>query len=190
MDLTCKQLEEKLEESYRVQHELENMLEEYQVNCKKNEEQIKAQNKKFHDLQKKYSNHDKERKELAEKAKRLETEKTNLSEKWIRLSAKNKQDEKSRQRLKELEKAATTLKSQLPRAGRCPVCTLIPPCKHYQRSEEIPAVKRLRAEEARAKEQRRNSPRVYKRRQQSQQEEEPLSDAQARIMKKFVRAMT
>ena len=50
MDLTCKQLEEKLEESYRVQHELENMLEEYQVNCKKNEEQIKAQNKKFHDL--------------------------------------------------------------------------------------------------------------------------------------------
>lgn len=94
------------------------------------------------------------------------------------------------QRLKELEKAATTLKSQLPRAGRCPVCTLIPPCKHYQRSEEIPAVKRLRAEEARAKEQRRNSPRVYKRRQQSQQEEEPLSDAQARIMKKFVRAMT
>lgn len=93
------------------------------------------------------------------------------------------------QRLKELEKAANSLKNTLPRTGRCPVCTLLPPCKHYNSSDDIPAVKKMKQEEARAREQRRNSPRVYKRRKKSEENLE-MTEAQAKIMKKFTRALT
>ena len=93
------------------------------------------------------------------------------------------------QRLKELEKAANSLKNTLPRTGRCPVCTLLPPCKHYNSSDDIPAVKKMKQEEARAREQRRNSPRVYKRRKKSEENLE-MTEAQAKIMKKFARALT
>jgi predicted nuclease with TOPRIM domain len=42
-------------------------------------------------------------KELMESVKRLETEKVKLSEKWIKLSAKNKNEDKLKQKIKELE---------------------------------------------------------------------------------------
>lgn len=47
-------LEERLEESYRSQHNLENLLEEYEVNMKRSEENFKLTNKKYNDLQKKF----------------------------------------------------------------------------------------------------------------------------------------
>lgn len=46
---------EKLEEAYQTQHELENIIEEYEVNMKKREEHMKRFNLKFQDLQRKYS---------------------------------------------------------------------------------------------------------------------------------------
>ncbi len=45
-----KELEEKLEASYRQQHHLENQLEEYEVNLKRSEEALKTHNKRFHEL--------------------------------------------------------------------------------------------------------------------------------------------
>ena len=42
------------------------------------------------------------------------------------------------QRLKEFEQAANHLKQNLSKSGRCPVCTLPPPCKHYKSSQDIP----------------------------------------------------
>ena len=49
--------------------------------------------------------------------------------------------------MKDLEKAANNLKNNLHKSGRCPICTLIPPCKHYKKSDDIPAVKKLKIEE-------------------------------------------
>ncbi len=50
-------------------------------------------------------------------------------------------------------------------------------------------MKKIKAEEARAREQRRNSPRVYKRKKG---EEEPLelNEMQSKMMKRFARAIT
>ena len=42
------------------------------------------------------------------------------------------------QRLSELKLAAFGMKGSLVSNGRCPKCTLKPPCKHYQSSEELP----------------------------------------------------
>jgi len=35
------------------------------------------------------------------------------------------------EKLKQLKQAATKLQSKLKKAGRCEICTLKPPCKHY-----------------------------------------------------------
>jgi len=100
-----KQLEEKLEEAHRAQHDLENVLEEYEVNYKKMEESVRQNNKKFHELQKKYGQAEQARKATEDKNKKLEADKTKLSEKWIRLSSKNKQEERQKSRIRELEQS-------------------------------------------------------------------------------------
>jgi hypothetical protein len=35
------------------------------------------------------------------------------------------------------------MKGNLVNKGRCPICTLKPPCKHYQSSNELPTVKEV-----------------------------------------------
>ena len=99
----CHLLEKRCEESYDIQHDMENALEEYEVNTKKWEEQLKTTSRKFQDLQRKYSTLTEEKRVMGDKMVKLEDDKTKLSEKWIKLSAKNKHDDKIRQRLKELE---------------------------------------------------------------------------------------
>jgi len=99
----CQTLELKCEEAYEVQHDMENALEEYEVNTRKWEEQIKNTNRKFQDLQRKHSSLIKEKRELNNKVAKLELDKCKLSEKWIKLSSKNKTDDKVRQKLKESE---------------------------------------------------------------------------------------
>jgi hypothetical protein len=44
-----------------------------------------------------------------------------------------------RQRMNELKNAALGMKGNLVQIGRCPKCTLKPPCKHYEKSEDIMA---------------------------------------------------
>ncbi|CAG9318320.1 unnamed protein product [Blepharisma stoltei] len=41
-------------------------------------------------------------------------------------------------RKKDLENAVENLKFKIGKEGRCPICTLKPPCKHYLSSDEIP----------------------------------------------------
>lgn len=96
-------LERKWEEAYEVQQELESALEEYDTNTHRWEDQLKSTNKSLQDLQRKCTNLEKQRDKLENKAEKLEHEKCKLSEKWIRLSAKNKNDDKIRNKLKEAE---------------------------------------------------------------------------------------
>ncbi|CAI2387632.1 unnamed protein product [Moneuplotes crassus] len=44
-----------------------------------------------------------------------------------------------KKRKEELKKASDTMKNKLVKTGRCPVCTLSPPCNHYATLEEIVA---------------------------------------------------
>ena len=69
------------------------------------EDQIKNTSRKFQELQRKYSTLERDKHSLETKTTKLEQEKWKLSEKWIKLSAKNKHDDKIRQRLKEWEQA-------------------------------------------------------------------------------------
>jgi len=41
---------------------------------------------------------------------------------------------------KEMEEAVVSMKVKITQEGRCPVCTLKVPCKHYSSSEEVPRV--------------------------------------------------
>ena len=44
------------------------------------------------------------------------------------------------QRINELKNAALGMKGSLVNNGRCPKCTLKPPCKHYEKSEDLPSL--------------------------------------------------
>ena len=44
------------------------------------------------------------------------------------------------QKLLELKAAALSMKGSLVSGGRCPKCTLKPPCKHFERAEELPSL--------------------------------------------------
>lgn len=96
-------LEKRCEEAYDIQHDMENALEEYEVNTKKWEEQLKNSSRRFQDLQKKHTQLEKEKLQLENKVAKLDLEKCKLSEKWIKLSSKNKNDDKVRLKLKEIE---------------------------------------------------------------------------------------
>lgn len=47
-------------------------------------------------------------------------------------------DKLEKQRINELKNAALGMKVNLVQNGRCPKCTLKPPCKHFERAEDIP----------------------------------------------------
>lgn len=97
------QLEERLEESYRQQHNLENIIEEYEVNLKRIEDNMKHTNKKFNELQRKHSLAEQQKRDLSCKMRKLEQDKNKISEKWVKLSARNKNEERQRSKLRELE---------------------------------------------------------------------------------------
>jgi hypothetical protein len=42
------------------------------------------------------------------------------------------------QKINELKMTALSMKGTLVATGRCPKCTLKPPCKHYERLEDLP----------------------------------------------------
>ncbi len=90
------ELQQKLENSCRRQHDIENILEEYEVAKNRQVHQAKEINKKFYDLQKKYVSADKERKELAQKLAALEKDKKSLTERWVRATSQARQDDKQR----------------------------------------------------------------------------------------------
>ena len=89
-------LQEKLESSCRRQHEIENILEEYEVAKNRQAHQAKEINKRFYDLQKKYAAADKERKEFSHKVTLLEKEKKSVTERWVRAASQAKQDDKQK----------------------------------------------------------------------------------------------
>lgn len=47
-------------------------------------------------------------------------------------------DKLEKQRINELKNAALGMKGNLVQNGRCPKCTLKPPCKHFDKAEDIP----------------------------------------------------
>lgn len=49
-------------------------------------------------------------------------------------------DKLENQRIQELKNAALGMKGSLVNNGRCPKCTLKPPCKHYEKIEDLPNV--------------------------------------------------
>jgi hypothetical protein len=54
------------------------------------------------------------------------------------LSVQQMAERLERQRMTELKNAAIVMKGTLVQNGRCPKCTLKPPCKHFETSEDIP----------------------------------------------------
>ena len=100
-------LQRKWDEAYDIQQELENALEEYENNTRRWEEQLKSTSRKLQECQQKYSHSEKSRKELETKTSKLELEKCKISEKWIKLSTKNKNDDKLRTKLKEMESSCS-----------------------------------------------------------------------------------
>ena len=48
-------------------------------------------------------------------------------------------DRLEHQRINELKNAALDMKGTLVQTGRCPKCTLKPPCKHYDRVDDLPS---------------------------------------------------
>lgn len=63
---------------------------------KQTEEGSKGVIKKYQDLQRKFNASEKELAELKEKLRKCENEKANISEKWIRLSSKNRHEDQIR----------------------------------------------------------------------------------------------
>lgn len=56
------------------------------------------------------------------------------------LSVQQIADKLENQRINELKTAALGMKGSLVQSGRCPKCTLKPPCKHYEKCEDLPSV--------------------------------------------------
>jgi hypothetical protein len=55
------------------------------------------------------------------------------------LSVSQIADKLENQRINELKTAALGMKGTLVNNGRCPKCTLKPPCKHYEKVEDLPS---------------------------------------------------
>ena len=83
--------------------ELEQINEEYISTYSKMDSQIKSLGKKYQELMKKLSQEKSENRSLIESIQKVEHEKLKLSERWIKLSNKNKFDDKVKLKLKELE---------------------------------------------------------------------------------------
>ena len=54
------------------------------------------------------------------------------------LSVNQIADRLEHQRINELKNAALGMKGSLVQSGRCPKCTLKPPCKHFEKIEDLP----------------------------------------------------
>jgi len=50
------------------------------------------------------------------------------------------------QRINELKNAALGMKGSLVTNGRCPKCTLKPPCKHYEKVDDLPQASEVSAQ--------------------------------------------
>lgn len=96
-------LESKIDENYIRIHELESSNEEYRVTYSKMDGQIRALTKRVQELTKKLHLKDSKISQLKEQSKKLQAEKIKLSEKWIRLSSKNKNEDKLKDKIKDLE---------------------------------------------------------------------------------------
>lgn len=97
----------------RNQHDLENKVEEYEVQIRQAEDGSKHTVRKYQELQKKYKAMEKEITELKDKLKKTEADKTKISEKWIKLSSKNRHEDLIRKRCKETESSNEELHKQL-----------------------------------------------------------------------------
>ncbi len=85
-----KELKDKLETSYRMQHQLENELEEFQVEAKRKEEESKSSKRKFQEFQKTHFNCEKEKKEMIDKLAKADKERAKINDKYIKLSQRLK----------------------------------------------------------------------------------------------------
>ncbi|CDW78383.1 kinesin motor domain containing protein [Stylonychia lemnae] len=62
------------------------------------------------------------------------------SSNMTQLSVQQIADKLENQRIQELKSAALGMKGTLVNNGRCPKCTLKPPCKHYEKIEDLPNI--------------------------------------------------
>jgi len=88
----CCNCYKRLEIEFRKQHSLENTIEEYMVVNRKLHNILKQEKQKFFDLQKKHSGCSKKNSKLKEIVHKLESDKKQICEKWVKLSSKNKID--------------------------------------------------------------------------------------------------
>ena len=79
------------------------MTEEYVSTYTKMDSQIKSLSKKYQELIKKLGQERNENRSLIEAIQKVEHEKLKLSERWIKLSNKNKGEDRVKNKLKELE---------------------------------------------------------------------------------------
>ena len=90
------QLEYKLVESCQRQHEVENVLEEYEVNSKSQADEARQLTHRCSELQKRYTIADKERKNCLQRIGLLEKDKKVATERWVRASYQIKQKDKEK----------------------------------------------------------------------------------------------
>ncbi|KAL4508126.1 hypothetical protein ABPG72_021499 [Tetrahymena utriculariae] len=96
-------LEKELKDTSQTICQNQNQVQAFYSQNKKIEDQLKLSNIHFVNAQKKLSLLEKENKELNEKLNFLEQEKKKISQKWHAASQNRKQEEKLKQRVKELE---------------------------------------------------------------------------------------
>jgi chromosome segregation ATPase len=96
-------LQQKLTVSCRRQHEIENILEEFEVIKSRQTQQTKEINRKYYDLQKKYTVVDKERKELVLKVEALKKDNKTAMERWLRANSQARKEERTKNKMKIIE---------------------------------------------------------------------------------------
>lgn len=106
-DKKCRRHEQRLlriidQKSVKLK-DLEQITEEYVSTYAKMDSQIKTMSKKHQELMKKFAQEKSENRCLIEAIQKVEHEKLKLSERWIKLSNKNKTEDKVKNKLKELE---------------------------------------------------------------------------------------
>ena len=106
------ELKKKLEESYKSQHKVDNIIEEYQVSIQKQEEQLLQCKKKVHDLQSKCTASEDKIKSQQESISQLEKEKKVISDKWVRLSSRISVEGKHKQKSEEYKQTLETVEEQ------------------------------------------------------------------------------
>ena len=67
----------------------------------------------------------------------LDREERDLINLSANLSKEEIWEKLEQKRFQQLKKAAVNLQSELIFNNRCPKCTLVPPCKHYEKVEQV-----------------------------------------------------